>query len=218
MPPFSAIPNIFGSAVELVNRKREKINSRKHPKTQWKKFATIQNLRRHWQWYRTNRSICSSFFFSSDSEPTIFVVNFRFIIHFFLYAGQCRIYLLVTLECTTTNSSIKCFAMWSFIYSDCWTFALFNFIIILYSKRRLIWLKTIKRWDYWRMSRRLDSTTDPSLCLRRSPFERQMVLRAAAQHRTIFFFTCVCLCVACEQRTQWASTAYVVTERELRME
>lgn len=77
--------------------------------------------------------------------------------------------------------------MWSFIYSDCWMFAIFNFILILYSKRRLIWLKTIKRWDYWRMSRRLDSTTDPSLCLRRSPFERQMVLRAAAQHRTIFF-------------------------------
>lgn len=34
MPPFSAIPKIFGSAVELVNGKREKMNSREHPKTQ----------------------------------------------------------------------------------------------------------------------------------------------------------------------------------------
>lgn len=71
------------------------------------------------------------------------------------------------------------------------------YINLFISNGRLICLKTTKRWDYWKMSRRLDSATDPSLCLRRSTFERQMVLRA--EPLNIERFLCVFVCEMCRR-------------------
>lgn len=87
---------------------------------------------------------------------------------------------------------------------------LYNFIFFL--NRRLICLKTIKRWDYWKMSRRLDSTTDPSLCLPRKWYYMQPL--------NIERFCFFCLCVKCLTNEEYNRKQVLQTWwlKELRME